>query len=39
MDSAIETLLLNPRRLVAIGAGSDKVAEFISKGMNLEQQQ
>ncbi|SJL15315.1 uncharacterized protein ARMOST_18808 [Armillaria ostoyae] len=39
MDSAIETLLLNPRRLVAIGAGSDEAAEFISEGINLEQQQ
>ncbi len=39
MDNAIESLLLNPRKLAAIGVVSDEAAEFVSKGINLEQQQ
>ncbi|KAK0215115.1 hypothetical protein IW262DRAFT_1300341 [Armillaria fumosa] len=39
MDNAIEALLLNLRKLVAISAGSDEAAEFVSEGINLEQQQ
>ncbi|KAK0470473.1 uncharacterized protein EV420DRAFT_1473530 [Desarmillaria tabescens] len=39
MDGTIETLLLNPCKLVAIGANSDEAAEFISESINLEQQQ